>query len=148
MLQGAHQHHVEREVEGDGPEGDAHRGCGVAAGEEGGGQHLKQHEAGQADGVGGERLGGEGDGGGVEGASAEQHVDDRDAHGDQGEGGRQGEDEGVGDRLVQGALGGGGVAAGFGDGDGAGELRQEGGADGDADDAEGKLVQAVGVIQD
>ena len=138
-----HQEKVEDDVGDQADGGDAHRRGGVLAGEEAGHQDLHQHVGGQAAGEGHQRGGGRGGVFRGERAAFEQGGDDRIGEGGEAGGGGQGEEQGELHAPVLGMLGEVFAAA----LDLAGEHRQQRGADGDADNAQGKLVDTVGVVE-
>ena len=104
---------------------------------------LMATKAGRPERVGGERRGGRRGVGGGEGAALEEDRDDRAGNDEEGDRRRQGQRGGELDRPVLGVRGF-GLAAGA---ERPRQIGEEDDADGDADDAERQLVEAVGVVE-
>ena len=138
-----HQHHFQRDVDRGGEQRGLDRGQRVAAGIERRGEAPHHDEGQEPDGVGGERGAGGGGIGRGEGAAGKQRAHDEIGNGDGAGDARNGHQQRQLDaarlRESRAAL----VAG----GEPPRHLRQQHGADGNADHADGKLVDAVGVIE-
>ena len=143
MLQRHHQHNIKAEIQGHGHHADLDRGRGVAAREEAGGQHLDQHERRQPHAIGRQGLRRQPRAFRIESAPSEQRPHNRESRNNQRQGGRQSQHQRILDRPVQGGGGGLGFAAAH----LTRQQRQQGGADGRADDPQRQLLDAVGIIQ-
>ena len=143
MREGAHEQHLQGDVDGGGQQRRLDRGCRIATGIEGRGEASHQHEGKQPDRVGGKRRPGGGRVCGGEGATGEERAHDEVGDGDGACGARDGEKE----RKLDAAGLSRGRALLIARGKPPRHLGQEHGADGDADHADGKLVDTVGVIE-
>ncbi len=137
------QHQGEADIGGHADAGIEHRRLGVLAGEETGMEHLDQDKGRKAGCERGEHGGGRLRVDRAEGAVLEQDADDRTGGDEQRHRRRQGQQQRGFERAVLGFHGRGVIVL----AEAAAELRQQHDADGDADDAERKLEQAVGVIE-
>ena len=132
------------DIDGDRDAGEPHRRPGVLAGEEAGREHLDQNEGRQAGGKGDERTGGGGGIGGIEAAALKEQRDDRMGHHHQRDRRRQRQRHGEFQRAVLGEIDEVATAG----AQMARQVGQQDDADGDADDAERQLVDAIGVIEE
>ena len=132
-----------QDIDGGGEKRRLDRRRRIAAGIEGRGEAPQQHEGEEPDRIGGERRAGGRRVGGSEGAAGEERAHDEIGDDDGGDGARDGEKQrklNAARLRRRRAL----LVAG---GEPSRHLGQKHGADGDADDADGKLIDAIGVIE-
>ncbi len=143
MRERPHQRDLQQDVDGGRQERGLDRGCRIATGIERGGEAPHQHEGKEPDRIGGKGGARGGGGGGGEGAAGEERAHDEIGDDDGGDSARDGEEK----RKLNAAGLRRGRALFIARGEPPRHLGQKNGADGDADHADGKLVDAVGVIE-